>query len=82
MATCRTCGAAIVWTVTDSGKALPIDPHPDPALGNIRIPTGFTPPVAATVYGPDDARRARDGGTQMYVSHFVTCPQADEWRTR
>ena len=84
MATCRTCGAGIWWAYTPNGKPIPIDATPDPG-GNI-IEVAGTPSDGGfrqvVVLGPDDARRRIEGGSTLYVSHFVTCRQADEWRKR
>ena len=65
---CRSCGADVLWVVTETGKKMPLDAK------------------AITVFVPDPAqRRARDGdlcavSRKAYVSHFATCPDADEWR--
>ena len=74
MATCRTCGAAIVWAVTDAGKSIPIDEAPN-VDGNLVLSM------------EDDIQHARtpglfDGGAPRYVSHFVTCPDAEEHRRK
>ena len=85
MATCRSCRSDIWWAYTPNGKPIPIDATPDPRGNIAEVPVadvgdaGFRQVV---VYGPDDARRRRDDGVTLYVSHFVTCRQADEWRTR
>jgi hypothetical protein len=85
MATCRSCGAAIWWATTEAGKSIPIDPNPDkenPEGANVKFVAATTgdPGIRrAVVLGPDDARRFTGA---LYVSHFVTCSQADEWRTR
>ena len=84
MATCRTCGAAIWWAYTPNGKPIPIDATPDPD-GNIIEVAGTASDGGfrqVVVYGPDDARRRIEEGSIMYVSHFATCRQADDWRKR
>jgi hypothetical protein len=81
MATCRSCGAAIWWATTEAGKSIPIDPDPTEG-GNVKLVGGTTgdPGIRqVVVLGPDDARRFTGA---LYVSHFVTCSQADDWRTR
>jgi hypothetical protein len=80
-ATCRACGARMVWTRTAAGKAMPLDaePHPD---GNVRLlPDGSCEVLSA----PDlEAQRAREslGGPflALYRSHFASCPQASRFR--
>lgn len=67
-ATCSTCGAPIVWAITQNGKRTPLDAKP------IRI--------AIAARGNDGAE-IREGdalvigsGANGYQSHFATCPQA------
>jgi hypothetical protein len=73
MASCRSCTAPIEWAEwADSGKPVPLDPGVA-ANGNLAL-------VAGKVhrYGPEDVRLARD----RRVSHFATCPDAAQWRSR
>jgi len=62
-AKCRSCGAAIRWGRTQSGKAMPLDaePVPDGTLGI--APNG-------EIYSKGDEAGDR------YKSHFATCPNA------
>jgi hypothetical protein len=62
---CRGCGADIVWTVTEAGKRMPIDPKPEKRLVLMRR-DGIENPIAM----------ARD----TYMSHFATCPKAADFR--
>ena len=70
---CKSCDAAILWAVSAvTGKRMPLDADPVPdgnllldAEGKIHVLTAD----AATV-----------PGVKRYVSHFATCPQADDWR--
>lgn len=68
---CRACGAPIYWGLTNSGRKIPLDPAPTPT-GNLAF--------------RDDGRVVSDHGfpttAPRYVSHFVTCPRADEFRRR
>lgn len=76
--TCRSCGAAIDWAVSDTtGKAMPVNHQPDPA-GNVAVRRD-----------PDDGKlRARSApaaaklsaGERRGTSHFATCPDADAHR--
>lgn len=79
-AACRSCGAPIVWTVTMNGKRMPVDLDPvgdvpgamlfrveeDPSNGDL----------IATFIKSDQRYREEE----LYVSHFATCPQADQHR--
>lgn len=72
MSTCSTCGAPIRWAKTAAGKNIPLDPDPVP-LGNLYLDEDG---VAMTV--------TKDLGRSVarYVSHFATCPDADEHRKK
>ena len=76
--TCSSCGARILWATTTTGKAMPIDVVP-PGDGNVRLVKGGAPSggLLAEVLTTDQ-REAHKG--TLYVSHFVTCPQAKEHR--
>jgi hypothetical protein len=60
--TCKSCGAAIVWAQTESGRRMPLDAEPERRF----VLAGVEPTIARSV--------------PTYVSHFATCPQADEHR--
>lgn len=81
MTACRSCHASVLWAVTEAGKRIPLDPTPITG-GNV-ILTGEQDPetgspivrvVGSTMELGEDPARAR------YVSHFVTCPNADAHR--
>jgi hypothetical protein len=65
VATCKGCGKEIVWGVTPDGKRIPLDPKP-PIYA-----------VAQDVGGALHLRRMPTG--DVMVSHFATCPQANEF---
>jgi hypothetical protein len=77
MSACRSCGAPVLWAVTDGGRRMPVDRDPAPA-GNLviadRHPDG-TPHM--TVVDPEQLLL---GDPPRYLSHFVTCPHANEHR--
>ncbi|HKE79039.1 MAG TPA: hypothetical protein VKB54_07010 [Solirubrobacteraceae bacterium] len=75
-ATCRSCGAQIVWAETEKGRRMPVDADPNP-LGQIVLRGHGTTPLAICGV-PDDAYP----GEPRYASHFQTCPQAGDWRRR
>lgn len=77
-ATCRGCGARIVWIKTPAGKAMPCDPSPvyykaDPE-GKDRIVTTCGEVVACTI---TTGANATDAG---YRPHWATCPQAGHFK--
>ncbi len=63
---CRSCGALIVWVVTQNGKRMPVDAQPS-EKGNLRIDNGVAY-VEPAYEGP------------KYLSHFATCKQAAQHR--
>lgn len=70
---CRSCGAAIVWTLTQKGKRMPVDAEP---VSNGKF--------VLEDEEDDEKRRAvyigeKGGyGGERYSSHFGTCPHAAE----
>lgn len=79
---CRSCNAPVLWVaVGPQGERsrMPLDPDPTDD-GNVRLEGRFTPSgaEAATVLGPLEAELE----DELYLSHFATCPDADEWRRR
>lgn len=63
MSSCRGCGKAIEWGVTEEGKRIPLDP---------------TPPVYSILSTqPGDLKVARNH--EAMVSHFATCPDANKF---
>lgn len=68
-ATCRSCGAAIIWAVTPAGKRMPLDAQPAKriVLDDYGVKTfGDEAPCAQVV--------------DTYTSHFATCPNAAQHR--
>jgi hypothetical protein len=76
---CATCHQPVRWGTTVSGKTMPIDPLPvDPGVGNVvevRVGTQWR----FKVLGGGDLR---EDNVPVYLSHFVTCPDADTHRNR
>ncbi len=75
---CRGCDAEIVWATTKAGKSMPLDPRPHPE-GNIEAHADASGRWHVDVVHAED--QATMFGT-FYLSHFVTCPNAKEFRTR
>jgi hypothetical protein len=72
--TCRSCGALIVWAITDSGKRMPVDSEPHPA-GRLTVwAQGDTWRVSVIQSPKWDGPR--------YRPHFATCDDAESWRQR
>lgn len=80
MSECRSCGAEIEWVVVSkSGKNMPIDVIPTDTGNIAKLPTTD----AAT--GNKLVEYVMQGGMlgdhrELYVSHFATCPNADQHR--
>lgn len=77
LATCRSCGASIVWVVTSNLKKMPVDADP------VALPHGFR----LTEEDDDDAGApiatfvaAVPAGERVWQSHFATCPNATQHR--
>lgn len=63
---CKGCGKEIVWGVTSPGKAVPLDPRPPVyhVTSDTKSKSGYS--------------AIRAIGTHM-VSHFATCPKANDF---
>ena len=80
MATCRTCGEEVTWTITTNGKMMPVDAIPTEDGNFYLVDEGDTHPTAY-YYVPMFPPTAADGfDGDRYDSHFATCPSADEHR--
>jgi hypothetical protein len=75
---CRSCGAPILWAVTEHERRMPLDrdPYTGPEPGGLfalRLDGENAPlAIAATPEAFADE--------PLYRSHFATCPDAKEWR--
>lgn len=78
MSTCRSCGQQIDWVKTVHGKNMPVDgdyiPYDDADIGTVIITDG------GNVYKVAEGRSYPT--VEGRVSHFSTCPQAEEWRKK
>lgn len=81
MSRCKACGQEIIWIKTKAGKAMPCDPQ--------KIPYTTEPPggeKGKTLVLPDG--RIATGSLDLesdkygYISHFATCPAAEQFRRR
>lgn len=75
-AACKRCTRAVIWVVVDkSGKTMPVD-------ADLRF-TGKTRPTKQGGQAPEVAYVAQAAllpEGDRYVSHFATCPHAEEFR--
>jgi len=75
---CRSCGAEIRWAKTEAGKSIPLDAAPRPD-GNVHVYDGVAYVLSP---GGQPILEHRAHGDKLYVSHFVTCPDAGEHRRK
>lgn len=82
VASCRSCGASIVWAITERGKRIPLDAEPNAVKGNMVLEV-----ETLIVNGhPQERWRARqvapllDAAQVRYMPHHATCPQGNQWR--
>lgn len=74
---CGSCDAPIIWASTVKGRPMPVDAEPDPD-GNILLHARpGRGPLAEVVPAGQDGLIA---GEQLRLSHFATCPNADQHR--
>lgn len=73
--TCSSCGARIVFARTVHGRVMPVDAEPCED-GNVEL-VEADGVVKAHVHAQPPL-----GGGPLHLSHFATCPQADEHRSR
>lgn len=76
---CRSCGAPIFYAVySTTGRKMPIDRDPT-AAGSLAVgfgsPGSFAERKAFYVPKPE-----RGGRTDLFTSHFETCPDASSFR--
>lgn len=71
---CRACGAPILWVKSVKGRTMPLNVAPVED-GNVTLDKDGVATVhpPGTMFYEDEVR---------YTSHFSTCPNADEFRTR
>lgn len=70
MASCTSCGAEIIWAVTLSGRRIPLNSKSERrAILDPNAGAGTTDPVRMRV-------------VDTYVSHFATCPNAEQHRNK
>ena len=78
---CASCRAEIVWATTTKDKPIPLEPASTPN-GNLAVYQVDGGGLRAVIVQGPRRDAMRDCGQPLYLSHFVSCPHADEWRTR
>ena len=69
---CRSCRKQVIWATTVKGKPMPVDAEPS-AAGNVLLQLVAGDVAAIVTKAPVPGGR---------LSHFVTCPNAAEWRNK
>lgn len=75
---CGSCARPIVWAATPAGKLIPLDADPV-ADGNIAAHRDESGNLWARVLRKDEAPAENE---RRGLSHFTSCPNADQHRRR
>ena len=77
MSACKSCGAEVVFAYTPNGKIMPVDKEPC-ADGNVslRMDGGDMYAVVLSAAGAASANKP------LHSSHFRTCPNAKQHRSK
>lgn len=78
MSKCKSCGAEIMWIQTVNGKPMPCDPKPIPFVEDKTGSLTLVTKDGRVVRAKADASSDEFG----YVSHFATCPNANQHRKK
>lgn len=74
---CRSCGMAIVWGITASGTAIPLDATDTGELVEVDDSPLAVVPI---LFRDGPVVRHIRNRTRGPRSHFATCPDAKSWR--
>lgn len=78
---CRACGARIMFLKTAAGKTMPVDEKGTFFLEVKDGPELFVLGDGTTARGQRVSPEQREDADRFgYVSHFATCPKADQFR--
>lgn len=77
MTQCRGCGAEIKFVKSLKGKWMPVDPEPATEKDADQGDTLVREDGKVITVGRDS-----DEGLKCYVPHWITCPNADEFKRR
>lgn len=85
MSECKSCGAEMRWARMEStNKRMPLDCLPS-AEGNIKLcdmADPFGDRYAIVIGNKESLGRLRAEGTPLYTSHFATCVNAKQHRSK
>jgi len=85
MSACKSCGAEVRWAVSEStNKRMPLDYRPS-LDGNIALRDGEDPfgdRYARVIGNREVLDQMRAEGASLYTSHFATCPNAKQHRSK
>lgn len=77
MSRCRSCEAEIEWAFTENDKRIPLDVPARMGEGNLEVVSR-----RASEHGMTPIVRTVPAATGDRVSHFATCPEAEQHRRR
>lgn len=78
---CRACGARIMFLKTAAGKTMPVDEEGTFFLEVKDGPELFVLGDGTTARGQRVSPAQREDADRFgYISHFATCPKADQFR--
>lgn len=71
---CKKCQAAVLWVLTEAERPMPVNAEPAHGVGNLVL-TLRKGQLHARAYDAET-----DDGRNRYLSHFATCPFAEQFR--
>ena len=81
MATCKSCGAEIIWIETVNGKKMPCDPEQVVYTAQKGGPLKIVTPNGEVLSARQEIGSPLTTGVG-YISHFSTCPYANQHRKK
>ncbi len=79
---CRSCGANIIWAVTERGLRIPLDAEPNPTKGNFTVEEETGPDRRYNVLRASRVAPLLDMGQVRYLAHHASCPDGKSWRRK
>jgi hypothetical protein len=67
---CKLCGQTILWVRLASGKAMPVNQHPDPDTGTVAV---YRDVNGRTIGRVVSEREPVEPHERLHVTHFATC---------
>lgn len=83
---CRGCNQWIQWATTPAGKSVPVDgtaitsSQDERAIRHRKAPLYTLAEGRLTSWGNADVAFSAARNQPLYISHFVTCPNRDQFR--